>query len=244
MKSKTVLITGASRGIGRACTEAFAAAGYKTVGTYLHSGEKAAELETRLKRAGYDVIMKQLDVADSGMVNALRDELAAAGIAADVLVNNAGIAQQKLFTDITDDDWNRMIAADLSGAFYTCRAFLPAMISNKYGRIINISSVWGVDGGSCEVHYSAAKAGLIGLTKALAKEEGLAGITVNAVAPGATATDMLSGFTEAELADIADESALNKIVTPQAVASAVLYLASDEAGFITGEVLNVNAGRL
>ena len=211
MKSKTVLITGASRGIGRACTEAFAAAGYKTVGTYLHSGEKAAELETRLKRAGYDVIMKQLDVADSGMVNALHDELAAAGIAADVLVNNAGIAQQKLFTDITDDDWNRMIAADLSGAFYTCRAFLPAMISNKYGRIINISSVWGVDGGSCEVHYSAAKAGIIGMTKALAKETGPSGVTVNCVAPGVIDSPMNSHLTVDELAQLAEETPLTRL---------------------------------
>ena len=161
----------------------------------------------------------------------------------DVLVNNAGIAQTKLFTDISDKDWDKMIAVNLSSAFYCCRAALPYMIRRKSGRIINISSVWGQIGGSCEVHYSAAKAGIIGLTKALAQEEGLSGITVNCVAPGVIRTDMTSHLSEDDFNALKEEIATAVIGTPDDIAKAVLFLASPSSSFITGQVLPVNGGQ-
>ena len=133
----------------------------------------------------------------------------------DALVNNAGIAQQKLLTDVTDEDWRRMLDVNLSGAFYVIRAVLPGMISRKHGSIVNVSSVWGQVGASCEVHYSAAKAGLIGLTRALAKEVGPSGVTVNCVCPGVIQTDMLGGFTSGDLAALAEETPLGRLGTPR-----------------------------
>ena len=158
------------------------------------------------------------------------------------LVNNAGIARQMLFTDITDEDWDDMIGVHLSGTFRCCRAFLPEMIRRREGTIINISSMWGQTGASCEVHYSAAKAGVIGLTKALAKEVGLSGITVNCIAPGAIRTAMLDGFSEEELAVLAEDTPVGRIGTPEDVAAAAVFLAGDNARFITGQILGVNGG--
>ena len=160
----------------------------------------------------------------------------------DTLVNNAGIAQQKLFTDLTDEDWQAMIDVNLGGTFRTCRAALPEMIRQKRGTIINISSMWGQVGASCEVAYSAAKAGVIGLTKALAKEVAPSGITVNCIAPGAIRTPMLDCFTEEDLAALAEETPVGRIGTPEDVAAACVFLASDGARFITGQVLGVNGG--
>ena len=154
----------------------------------------------------------------------------------------AGIAQVKLFTDTTDEDWRRMMAVDLDGAFYTCRAVLPGMIHRKYGRILLVSSMWGQTGGSCEVHYSAAKAGLIGLTKALAKEEGPSGITVNCVAPGVIDTDMMASFTAEDKAALAEETPVGRLGTAEEVAKLLLYLAGEDAGYITGQVFGVNGG--
>ena len=159
-----------------------------------------------------------------------------------MLVNNAGIAEQSLFTDITDEMWHKMIETNLSGAFYCSRAVLKYMINRKCGKIINISSIWGETGGSCEVHYSSAKAGLIGMTKALAKEVGLSGITVNCVSPGVILTDMTSHFDEDTMNELKNETPLNKIGTPQDVAGAVSFLASPDADFITGQDLAVNGG--
>ena len=154
----------------------------------------------------------------------------------------AGIAQVKLFTDTTDEDWRRMMAVDMDGAFYACRAVLPGMIHQKYGRILLVSSMWGQTGGSCEVHYSAAKAGLIGLTKALAKEEGPSGITVNCVAPGVIDTDMMASFTAEDKAALAEETPVGRLGTAEEVAKLLLYLAGEDAGYITGQVFGVNGG--
>ena len=159
-----------------------------------------------------------------------------------VLVCNAGIALQKLFTDTTDEDWRRVLAVDLDGAFYACKAVLPGMIRQKYGRILLVSSMWGQTGGSCEVHYSAAKAGLIGLTKALAREEGPSGITVNCVAPGVIDTDMMAAFTPGDKAALAEETPVGRLGNAQEVARALLFLAGEEAGYITGQVFGVNGG--
>ena len=191
---------------------------------------------------GYSAEIIKADVSDPAQVTEMfaRTEQLCGG--ADVLVNNAGIAQTKLFTDITDDDWQRMIAVNLSSVFYCCRSALPYMIRKHSGRIINVASMWGQIGGSCEVHYSAAKAGVIGITKALAKEEGLSGITVNCVSPGVIRTDMTSNLTEDDLRALADETPTGTIGTPLDVARAIVYLAGEDAGFITGQVLSVSGG--
>ena len=236
---KTVLITGGSRGIGAACVEAFAAAGCRVVFSYLHSQEQAATLCARWEGRALAV---QADVADRDQVTALFRQAEQAFGPAEVLVNNAGIAQQKLFTDITPAEWRRMLAVHLDGPFYCCQAALPAMIRAKWGRIINISSMWGQVGGSCEVHYSAAKSGLIGLTKALAQEEGPSGVTVNCIAPGVVETDMMAGFSAADKQALAEETPLCRLGRPEEVAAAAVFLAGDQAAFITGQVLGVNGG--
>ena len=160
----------------------------------------------------------------------------------DVLINNAGIAQQKLLTDLTDEDWHAMLDTHLSGAFYVTRAVLPGMISRKSGRILNIGSIWGQVGASCEAHYSAAKAGLIGLTKALAKEVGPSGITVNCVCPGVIDTDMLAGFTRDDLVALCQDTPMGRLGTPEDVARCALWLAREDADFITGQIVGVGGG--
>ena len=152
------------------------------------------------------------------------------------------IAQQKLFTDITPEEWQRMLDVNLTGAFNLCQLALPGMIRRKAGRILTVSSMWGQTGGSCEVHYSAAKAGLIGLTKALAKEEGPSGITVNCVAPGVIDTDMMASFTAEDKAALAEETPVGRLGTAEEVAKLLLYLAGEDAGYITGQVFGVNGG--
>ena len=221
---RTVLITGSSRGIGAETARLFAKKGYTV---YINYNKSEGIVET----------------ADIYFLNGTSDKRMFREIAGiDILVNNAGIAQTKLFTDITDSDWNNMISSNLSSAFYCCREALPHMIRQRFGRIINISSMWGQVGGSCEVHYSASKAGIIGLTKALAMEEGLSGITVNCIAPGVIKTDMTSNLSEDDFTALKDETPTNSIGTPFDVARTVLFLASDNSSFITGQVLGINGG--
>ena len=239
---RNVLITGASRGIGAETARLFARSGDRVMINYCSSEKAAEELCVGLLSEGCEAFTIKADVSDPEAVRMMFAQIERDFGGADVLVNNAGIAQTKLFTDITDEDWQRMIAVDLSGAFYCCRSALPYMIRKKCGRIINVSSMWGQTGGSCEVHYSAAKAGLIGLTKALAKEEGLSGVTVNCVAPGVIRTDMTANLTEEDLCALAEETPTGAIGEPSDVARAILFLASDEAGFITGQVLSVSGG--
>lgn len=239
---RTVLITGASRGIGAACARAFAANGDRVIVNYSGSEDKAAALVRELSEGEGAATAIRADVSSPDEVREMFSRIEEDFGGVDVLVNNAGIAQTRLFTDITDEDWSRMIGVDLSSVFYCCRAALPYMIRQKYGRIVNISSMWGQVGGSCEVHYSAAKAGVIGLTKALAMEEGLSGITVNCVAPGVIQTDMTSGYSEQDMQALRDETPTGTLGTPEDVARAVLFLAKEESSFITGQVLGVNGG--
>ncbi len=240
--NKTVLITGASRGIGRASAIAFAQNGYNVAVNYNKSTEATEKLCTELNRYGVKAKCFQADVADKSSVNEMVRKIEADFGKISVLVNNAGIAEQALFSDITEEMWDRMFAVNVKGAYNCTQAVLPHMIHNKYGRIINISSMWGISGASCEVHYSASKAALIGFTKALAKETGLSGITVNCIAPGVIATEMNGHLSEEIMNELKAETPLNRIGTPEDVAEAIVFLASDKASFITGQVLSVDGG--
>lgn len=239
---KIVLITGASGGIGSAAAQRFARAGYRVVLHY-HRGRAQAEgLAHRLERQGCAVMTQQADVRDSGQVQRMVQQIEQCWGAVDVLVNNAGIAQQKLFTDLTDADWRNMFAVHADGAFYCSRAVLPAMIRRRSGCIINVSSMWGQTGGSCEVHYSAAKGALQAMTKALAKEVGPSGVRVNCVAPGVIQTEMNQQLGADTLEALREETPLEKLGTAEDVANLIYFLATAEAGFITGQIVAVNGG--
>ena len=234
MTTNHVLITGGSRGIGAAAVLAFARAGYDVAFTY-NAHPDAAEAVLRRAAAaaqGGRFLAIQADAGDSAQVQAAVEQAQRELGSLQVLVCNAGIAQVKLFTDTTDEDWRRMMAVDLDGAFYACRAVLPGMVHQKYGRILLVSSMWGQTGGSCEVAYSAAKAGLIGLGKALAKEEGPSGITVNVIA----------GFTAEDRAALAEETPVERLGTADEIARTMVFLADEASGYITGQVLGVNGG--
>lgn len=235
---RTVLLSGGDRGIGAAAARAFYAAGYRVAVLYHTHADAAAALEKELP--GCTVV--QCDVASRASCELAFHTVEQAMGRVDVLVSNAGIAQQKLFTDITPDEWQRMLDVHLTGAFNLCQLVLPGMIRRKNGRILTVSSMWGQTGGSCEVHYSAAKAGLIGLTKALAKEEGPSGITVNCVAPGVIDTDMMASFTAEDKAALAEETPVGRLGTADEVAKLLVYLAGEDAGYITGQVFGINGG--
>ena len=239
---KTVLITGGSRGIGAAAARAFAQAGWKVAINYCRSAQAAQALAAELCAQGGQALVVPGDVAVRSqvvqMVETVRKELGDP----DLLINNAGISQQALFTDLTEEDWDRMFAVHVKGAFHCCQEVLPAMIRRHSGQIINISSMWGQVGGSCEVHYSAAKAALIGFTKALAKEVGPSQVRVNCVAPGVIATEMNGHLSPADLEALREETPLETIGTPEDVASLLVFLASDQARFITGQVIAPNGG--
>lgn len=234
---RTVLITGGSRGIGAAAVRAFAREGWRVAFLY-----RSSEAVAHALAAETGACAIPCDVGDSARVKEACGQAVRQLGHIDALINNAGVAQQKLFTDITDEDWQRMLAVNLSGAFYVTRAVLPGMISRKSGRIVNVSSIWGRVGASCEVHYSAAKAGLIGLTKALAKEVGPSGVTVNCVCPGVIETDMLAGFSQADLDALSDDTPLGRLGTPQDVAACLLWLCGEGAAFVTGQTLGVDGG--
>lgn len=236
---KTAIVTGGAKGIGAAIVKRLIGDGFRVALCYNNSEEQASSLCAEL---GENCRSYKLDITDSVAVNDVFAHIEKDFGEISVLVNNAGIAEQALFTDITDEMWHRMLEVNLSGAFYCCRAVLPFMIHRKSGKIINISSIWGEIGGSCEVHYSAAKAGIIGMTKALAKEVGLSGITVNSVSPGVILTDMTSHFDENTMNELKDETPLNRIGTPEDVAGTVAFLASGNADFITGQDIAVNGG--
>lgn len=240
---KTVLVTGASRGIGRATAALFGKNQFNVAVNYLHSETKALSLVRQLQENGGSAAAFQADISLAGQAEAMIDKIRQAfGTGVDILVNNAGIAQTKLFSDISEADWDRMMAVNVKGMFHCIQAVLPDMIHNKSGKIINLSSVWGIGGGSCEVHYSASKAAVIGLTKALAKELGPSSIQVNCVAPGVIGTDMLAGLSGGDLAALAEDTPLGRLGTPEDIAQAVYFLASPAADFITGQILSPNGG--
>jgi len=236
---KTVFITGGSRGIGAEAVRLFSKNGYRVAFSYLNSESKALSLA---KECGALAVKCDISKSDS-VKDAVGHILGELG-RIDVLINNAGVSEFSLFTDITDEMWDRMIGTNLSGAFYVTRALLPQMISRKSGVIINVSSMWGEVGASCEAHYSAAKAGLIGMTKSLAKEVGPSGIRVNCVTPGVIRTEMNAHLSDDDIEALKNDTPLGKIGEPSDIANALLYLASDNASFITGQILGVSGGMI
>ena len=235
--SKTALVTGASRGIGREICRALSSDGWVVAVNYQTSAALAEELAREI--GGISVCA---DVADpeavKNMFSRVQDSLGDISL----LVNNAGISEYGLLTDLSFERWNRLIAVNLGGAFNCCRAAIPAMVQQKSGCIINISSMWGQAGASCEAAYSASKGGVIALTKALAKELGPSGIRVNSVSPGCIETDMMARFSAAELEALRDETPLEALGSPADVAQCVRFLASPAARFITGQTIGVNGG--
>ena len=234
---KTVLITGGSRGIGKALVKAFSDKGYNVAFTYNKSYDEAVKLSEEFSA----LAIKADSRIESDVFRAVAEVVEKFG-GIDVLINNAGISTFSLFSDISLEEWNDTFAVNVGGAFLFSKAALTDMISKKSGRIINISSIWGLVGSSCEVHYSASKAAVIGLTRALAKELGPSGITVNAIAPGYIDTDMNKDVSDEDREEFCENTPLGRIGKPSEVAAAALFLASDDAAFITGEILNVSGG--
>jgi len=238
----TVLITGAATGIGKATALSFAADGYNVAVHYNKSEQAALDLCADIAQQGGRALAVRADVSDAAQVKSMVQRVIDVFGRVDVLINNAGIAQSKLFIDLTADDWDAMFDVNVKGVFHCCQSVLPGMISRKSGCIVNVSSIWGLVGASCETHYSAAKAAVIGLTKALAKELGPSGIRVNAVAPGVIDTDMIAGLDEETRETLKEDTPLCRIGTAEDIAQTIRFLTSDSAGFITGQVISPNGG--
>ena len=240
--AKTILITGSSKGIGAATAILFAQKGYNVVINYNNSFETASLLCRSLASNGYSVITQKGDVSNRLEVELMVKETLYKFGSLDILVNNAGIAHQSLITETDEIDFDRIIDVNLKGVFNCCKAVAPSMISRQQGKIINISSMWGEVGASCEVAYSASKAGVIGLTKALAKELAPSGITVNAITPGLIETGMNSNLTIEDLNNFVENIPLGRIGGADEIARAIEFLSSDKADYITGQILGVNGG--
>ena len=239
---QVALVTGASRGIGAAIAVALAKAGASVAINYLHNHDRAQAVVESCRTYGSRAVAIQADVTDFQAVERLMEATVKELGEPDILVNNAGRARSALLVDTTEALWDELMNANLKAPFFCVKSVLPGMIRKRYGRIVNISSIWGIAGGSYEVAYSASKGGLIALTKALAKELGPSGITVNAVAPGAIETDMLGGLSAEDLRQISAETPVGRIGTPDDVASVALFLVSPGASFITGQIISPNGG--
>ncbi len=241
--SKVVFITGASRGIGAATAICFARHGYDVAINYLNNDEKAEAVAAEIRAIGKKAITLKADVSDKAQIQSAILKCISELGPIDVVVNNAGIAQQKLFTDITESEWKKMFSVNVDGIYNVLSEVVPQMVKRHQGSIVNVSSMWGIKGASCEVHYSAAKAAVIGLTKALAEELAPSGIRVNCVAPGLIDTDMSSTLSEDDLKLVIDETPLGKIGKAEDVAKAIFFLADEEfSSFTTGQILSPNGG--
>lgn len=241
---KTVLVTGSSRGIGRAIALAFGRAGYRVV---LNASKSAAQLEevrALLESEGIPVLAILADVSDYDACCGLFRQIEEAFGAVDVLVNNAGISHIGLFTDMTPAEWRRILAVNLESAFHCTHLAVPAMVRKKAGVILNISSIWGEVGASCEAVYSATKGGLNAFTKAMAKELGPSHIRVNAISCGVIDTEMNACFSEEERQALTEEIPLMRFGTPEEVGALAVFLASENAAFLTGKILTLDGGML
>ena len=234
--NKVVIVTGGSRGIGAEIVRQLANENYKVVLNYNKSEQQAKQIKQELKQ----IAIFQADVSIREEVKKLIDFTIQTYGTIDVLINNAGIAQEKLFTDITDEDWQQILDTNLNSVFYTTQEVLPEMINKKEGKIINISSIWGITGSSCEVAYSTTKAAINGMTKALAKELGPSNIQVNSIAPGIINTEMNENLTNEDLEEIRQEIPLEKIGKPSDISKCVKWLIEDE--YTTGQIISINGG--
>jgi len=239
---KVALVTGASRGIGRGIALQLAREGWDLCVNYIQHQTAAEETVAEIRAMGCRAIAVQADVADSQAVEAMVRQAEAELGHISLLVNNAGIAGQSLFQDISDEMWNRYMGVNLGGARNTIRAVLPYMLHEKSGCIVNISSIWGLRGASCEVAYSCTKAALIALTRSLAMELAPSHIRVNCVAPGVINTDMVQVLGQETLQELAQQTPLGRLGTPEDIAHAVSFFASEKASFITGQVLTADGG--
>jgi len=244
INKKCAVITGASGGIGGASALLLAQNGFTVAAHYNTGRERAEKLVRELRAAGHDAFAVQADVTREDEVRRMFGEIGERCGGADVLVNNAGAAQQKLFTEVTRGEYDRVFDVNMRSVFNCCQAAAAYMIRKKSGSIINISSVWGVAGASCEAHYSASKAAVIGFTKALARELGPSNIRVNCVAPGFIDTEMNAALDAEAVAKLVEETPLGRIGTPMDVAQAVLFFAKDTSAFVTGQVLTVDGGMI
>lgn len=238
------MITGGSRGIGAAIAERFAAIGMNVIIHYLQSHEAANAVARSCMKHGANVITATADLRSKEQILRMQEKLESRGFIPDIVVNNAGISHYGLLSDVTVEEWDLVMDVNLKGVFLMTQVFMPPMIRQKYGRIINVSSIWGISGASCEVVYSTAKGGINAFTKALAKELAPSGITVNAVAPGAVDTMMMSGFTSDEKKAIQYEIPAGRFASPDEIASLVYFLALPESGYITGQIISPNGGWL
>lgn len=233
---KNVLITGASHGIGKACAYEFASMGFKV---FINYSKSRAEAEAVAEKTGGTAI--KCDVSNEDEVRNMIETVNGVG-GTDILINNAGVSQIKMLCDTTNEDYDNIFNVNMRGVYLVTKYAMQSMVSKKQGRIINISSMWGCTGASCEVLYSASKAAVIGFTKALSKELGPSGITVNCIAPGVIATRMNSELDENTISDLKLETPLMKIGTPEDVAKTAAFFASEKAGFITGQIISVDGG--
>lgn len=239
---KTAVVTGASGGIGSKISVCLAEKGYNVVLCYNSSEKSALETVSKIEKNGYNAIAVKCNVKNKNETDSLMKTVFEKFGSVDVLVNNAGVALQKLFVDVNENEYDEIFDTNVKGTINCSQSALKYMINQKSGSIVNISSMWGISGASCEVHYSASKAAIIGLTKALAKEMGLSGIRVNCVAPGMIDTKMNASFSQDVFDQIKEETPLNKIGRPEDVAKAVLYFAGDDSSFVTGQVICVDGG--
>lgn len=240
--NKTVLVTGASGGIGSACARLFADKGYKVAVHCRKNKAAAEELTNELRSKGCEAVCVCADLSDDAQVKAMFSEIRNTLGDVEILINNAGVAQQKLFTDTTRADYDFLFGANLLSAINCSREALKSMIAAHSGSIVNVSSMWGISGASCEVLYSASKAALIGFTKALAKEAGPSNIRVNCVAPGVVDTKMNANLSSEDIENLSDETPLCRIGKPEEIANAVVFLATQDASFVTGQILSVDGG--
>ena len=235
---QTVFITGGTRGIGRKIAESFLDKAYNVAITFEKSEEIANEMKDKYK----NLIAIKCDIAKGDEVKRAFAKCNEIFGGVDILINNAGISQQKMLCDVSEAEWERMFDVNVKGMFNTVKEVLPHMVHQKKGKIINISSIWGLVGASCEVPYSASKAAIIGFTKALAKELGPSGICVNCIAPGVIDTDMNNIHDEETMNELKEETPLGRIGKAEDVAKLALFLAGDESSFITGQVISPNGG--
>ena len=236
------VITGASGDIGQAIARAYAQKGYKVAICFHRNKQAAEDLAYEITRGGGFATAFSADLTSEKHVLLLEREVIERMGEPDVLVNNAGVASQMLFTDVSEDEYDYVMDTNVKSMFLVTRAFLPYMVRNKKGCVINVSSMWGQVGASCEVVYSASKAAVIGMTRALAKEVGPSGIRVNCIAPGVIDTKMNANHSAETLTELAEDTPLGRLGTPQDVANVAVFLAGPRASFMTGQVLGVNGG--